>query len=1395
MKDTIELPDLDTMVLKESLNESDESDIGDILDDLHLDDDEKVKRIHDIFLKTSDVPTDKKDDDHKIIKDKISDDIIVMRNGSINDDHAFVGNHVISKTLGDEIRKEQNITPKDPDFGLSDDEAAMVQEAFPIIDGIFKAVESGDDELADEAKKMKEKIKGRIRRSREGIINWKDALQDFVSMKSKRLKKAGLRKNIYQRTGIGVYHREKDIRNYNKCIFYIDTSYSVNNNETQLIPIMVGEIGKVMMDCHFDTVDIHLFDDSVYNEHFDVDAATVRDENWGLEGVSSGGTNIHSVYRHIINHYINDGQLNRDVDAIIIISDVSGMQSSGSIKPFLNRIDTEALRRMLYVIYDDYKMTYLSEVIEEIGKLVAKESTYYVIPLEAFKKQMLEESMKINKKKNLLEALGGASKIVQKKAETGQVADRTEQEKEERLRRSAIQGARALGTLDQVLPELVAKLQEFFPNCRIVKEMTAVLTTPGTYYISDKATVILNSDVKASESRFFMDACKHIDFEAVVGNVIIDSVSFMTFPKSFPKQIKGNFTIRNCKFLKSFENAPIVVTGALYLDAKTINSRKITDVMVDEYANKISKHMELSNIEGGKGIKSVFRKNESLDESMRAVIRKRIMLGESFIYERFGGLLDKPKGEKHGYDPQKWEVYNKNKEIFSNLRDYIKIPWGDIPEENIKVKNTVKDIRDAITGVANIDDIDIAKKGITVLTDEDGKISVILANEGKDKKSKIIYFKDYETGNDIYNIDTIKDEIDSRYNAYENITRTLLDIGIEPKYISEKIERLGRTTLEICALGHLFQGLLWANGVESKDYGKHILYPAKNVFGPTYTGSNRDYVDDIMKIIYGEGTRRYSRARKVGISYDSFQVNVPNIGYTTVNLGSDNQNKRNAFIVTAEFCLRENNENIFKFMSDEYLRAMLKGIAIRAVDDYPKYTLSDVDAIASHDELADMAYKLKDVIIENTALKQQSYTKGLKTKDDASRVLLLFPERMNDMYYFNVDVKPLTVDYLSSVMKRISQSQDERRRGEKESRTVSSKRSTLDAINAERAKRGEKPMTYMEYKQDVISNLAGSFNENVKNLVEGGALSDALNDILSKSYDIFPGGKRNDSVKKLEYNVRLIPGAIDYLSEILDPKQDNPVVKHFKPNTIEYYVDILSDFRKDIDDAVSETSSSVDFRHDVDQINFFSFSMINAIKDILKHDPRTEKITDTVLEDTLAKRTEDLKTVAKTAEKDVAKTTAEVSRKNEAIHKTFSDNIDSIENAIPGVLAAIKGIDFNKLNPKIVQRIRGGKQGLVSMISNDSADALELMKKIHTDAMKNGVPTGAFNWILTSLSDVEQLAKDAPAIVELASDTNVSDANLLRAITALDDKLYDISVNLSDYDTSAAQQDYSANIG
>ena len=413
-------------------------------------------------------------------------------------------------------------------MGLSGSESDIV-ETFPILDRLL----SSDPTLSDEEKKANDefnkKLKGRIKSSREGIIDWRDALQEFVSRSHKKYKNGSLRKLVYINSGIGLRHREKDNNAYDKCVVYIDTSYSVNNKNTRLIPVMVGEIGKIMTDCDFDVVDIHLFSGTVYDSHVDIDSYTVQDEEWGLEDVSDGGTtNISQVYRDIIERYTEDGELIPDVNAIIIITDDEGIfECGGSVKPFLDDLDESVFERMLYVIY---RWKFTKDVAERnIDKVIHPSSQSAIISVKDFKKQMdgYNSNMKSNYK--IDEGFGSLNKLKQKQAasvnpdpDKQTVVDPVD--KKEKMKKINIKSARLNGTLDRLLPDLIANINKFFPNIKQVKEYNGCFENKYSYYITDDAHVILHMDVDGSNINNLCEACSMMTIDQLIGNVTLKNV-------------------------------------------------------------------------------------------------------------------------------------------------------------------------------------------------------------------------------------------------------------------------------------------------------------------------------------------------------------------------------------------------------------------------------------------------------------------------------------------------------------------------------------------------------------------------------------------------------------------------------------------------------------------------------------------------------------------------------------------------------------------------------------------------------------------------------------------------------------------------------------------------------
>ena len=1039
---TMELPTLDPMKILESVNESFDDDIARILDDNNLSTDEIVNRIHDIYLG---IPNNQEITQNTDEPDAIyvPNDVIIMRNGTIDEDNPFNGTHVIDQNIGDEIRKELGITPKDPDWGLSDDEDSMIKEAFPIIDDVFSLNGRNiDKEIIEGGENMKKKIKGRIRKSREGIIDWKRALQDFVSERSHTYTKGALRKNIYQRTGIGLRHRRRVIKDYNKCVVYIDTSGSVNNSSTQLIPVMAGEIGKIMQDCHFATVDIHLFDDTVYNEHFDVDSYTVGDENWGIEGADEGcGTNIHSVYRHILKNYVIDGELNFDVNAIIIISDVSGMIDTGGIQPFTSRFNRHILERMLYVIYNNYSNAYLADVNKSIGELVSKYSQYYVISVESFKKQILSESMNNIKSKKLLSEAVSLASVKKKKEAIAANVDRTDDEKEERLRRAEIQGARAIGRLDHVLPELVANLERLFPNCRMAKEYQAVVASPNMYYVTEDVHVVLHMDIDKSNFDNLVEACGLMQIDQIIGNVSIDGryISFKYFPTNFPKEIDGNFRIMGLSNLRDFSNAPSAVTGRVSINT---TSKFIRPAILNAYRNSIV--ASPTQIDDGRNKpKSFFTMNKT-DESFENIIMERIKLGESFMINEMAVApslepFRKPtraRYQKKGEDSTEFDkrkdnwlkntdIYRKNIDIWMDvIKPIISVGLGDIKENDVTVA------KDAMNISKN--DVKHIKQGFKIYTTKDNLISAVYCKLSDKSEDKLICLRKKDSDDFITNPDDLMNETKSRWNyfkeCFDNIAgrcKILWTNLLEgPRSATDK-----KSTIEENLLNFLFCSLYLLNNQTAKkrvtgNETQKVLYQfaPENIIndGWLVNTDDVDYVDKTIGDILSYLFPGY-HAHRIGDS--TWQVG-PIRKTDIVNLSKTLGNPRDGFIKKAIKSCDDNNLNPCELFTDDILRGFVVGGSVRNKDEYPIYDLDSVKE-ASFDELAEWTWEIKDVNIFDTALKRMTVKTITKDKFgdeifNSGDVMMYFPDRCQKQYYIDVDVDAESVEYAAKKANRIN---------------------------------------------------------------------------------------------------------------------------------------------------------------------------------------------------------------------------------------------------------------------------------------------------------------------------------------------------------------------------------------
>ena len=1367
MGDMIDLPKkLTPMKILESLNESIDDDISSLLDDLSIDDDARVNKIHDLFRDISD-PGDNNQQDQNKKEIYVPDDVILMRNGSVNldDDDAIVGDHVIDKNIGDEIRKEVGITPKDPDWGMSDDEESMIKEAFPIIEDIFKHAPQDDKEILSSAKEMESKIKGRIRKSREGIINWKEALQKFISQKSRIYTKGPIRKNVYTRTGIGVRHRVRTYTNYNKCVVYIDTSGSVNNSQTQLIPIMAGEIGKIVNDCHFNTVDIHLFNSKVYDEHFDVDSNVVKDENWGIEGASDGGdTNIHAVYRHIADKYIDEnGILKYDIDAIIIITDVSGMEyGGGNIKPFLSIFDRYTLERMLYVIYNDYSNKFLKEVTESMDKLISEYSQHYEISVEAFKKQILNESMNIKKRIiNMNEALGGLGSIKRKREEgKNDSSQRSDEEKSERLRKANIQGARALGRLAEILPELVANLKKFFQNCEMVKEYTAVTASANTYYVTEDAHVIVHANFDNKNIDSLCEACSVMIIDRIIGNIVLaHDRTFTGFPVGFPKEIDGDLKLLDLPRFTNFNNAPQAITGKVSIN---IYSRALRNSQ-NEYIKSLKNTLMSIDDEIENKPKSVFTMTMRKDESVSEIINNRIALSESYINEMalpkklstvFPRRSKPQSGSKFTNNDYiaSTELYKKNRNVFFDvINPILNVGWGDISDKDVTVIDNVSEIRKAAKDSKyfekNKDNIDqLGYAGIRIFTTSDNIISAVYAQPDKNKKSKIVYLND-ENGNPITDVKEINDEINNRFEVFKQTYKYLNSVGVKPENMPDKLygrkDKGKNSTVEGAALHILYFLMSMLNGTSGavdytfKPYS--ILYDAFTGDGIHGKYNNGEMFSTLFSYIFPNARMIDDYSAVVQTDNGRFRVNFDQT--------KDRQPGKKGNFNDAYFN-SNSGHSVFECFSDNFLKAMLIGSSLRGVDNDPRYKIDEI-INADRDDLLSMIESVKNVELIKTSLMTLSY-KG-KDKDgnyDHSNpfdVLMMFPDKCEIEYDIRVDVndealnlvrKKVTRDiYKSGMYNDIKDYRYDRATGTRtrsDIKGTSSLKSMLSRKNN--------------------SGVFDSFDSTVKYIVDNKDIFDDAKIAIQDAIDAYTyenSSYSNDDL--LDKFSRSVDDIVNYSNliklkvindpEILDNKSDViDVMLDSMTNLIYFIEDILSPEDKENYKSIIDSGDAL-----VNETKKFSelyAMLIGKDKSALYTNSRGNRTT---YQDIVSRKVDKL---GRKKSKVLQNKTNTGSQNSDRVKSDYAKVVNDLSGCITDVNNIVKGIDFAGASFDAVDYFET-KDSMIRRISNKLDGVISVANKINSE--------GSVDWMNSTLPLLNEVLNICESIMYSDDEETITD--------------------------------------
>ena len=778
--DVIELPNVEKMILKESFCIKESYD--DILSVLLSGESENdiTNRIYDL-LNTKSV-TGETTTDIDPLKDNVPNRII-MRKGTVDKHNLMRGEHVISSSWGDELIKEIGAKPSDPEWGLHTDVESAEREAFPLLDGIFaraaKQIKQEKEKI--ELQKQIDKIKGRIRSSREGIIDWKTALSDFMSVSSERTEKGPLRKNLHRFTGVFANYREEIEDKLDKCAVYIDTSGSVNNGTTQLIPVMVGEIKKIADDCEMNTIDVNLFTTNVYSEK-SVDYSTIKDPEWGIIGASKGGgTNLQAVYDNIEKCYVDEnGDLIEGLSCIIIITDYSGMMDSGDITPYISTFSVDTLSRICYVVYIDGASTLeqyaqqRDDIIDDISSCISQYSTFYDITFANFEKQIKGDNMRY-----INEALDDDDFDWDGSNSTDDIDDFVNTSSDgssiddimntkididaDKNRVNDIRMARHAGDIGMVFPNLEEVVSKNLSDCKVLMSMSGIESINyNAYYFDDNGEFYIKKNYDNTNIHELFDIVDNAVVKELYGNIVLrNNMKFDGFPKNFPNVVHGDITLSMLPNMLSFDNAP--TEG---IDNATLNVNNRIESKQNEYAKML--------IGKGTNVKCATLLKNSKNESLIEAVNERKNLAQKYINESIpviGGMLFKPtKGrfeqnirkDNPNISDQEFETIFKNrvatskhnKEIFNNV--LVNFGLGSLTKDDITVISKRDDVKDALSVLVKNSGAEAYNRYVSLVND--------IENKSADKAFKDSY---------IYKV--IRDAKDTGVNVTEDGLRVFLD--------------------------------------------------------------------------------------------------------------------------------------------------------------------------------------------------------------------------------------------------------------------------------------------------------------------------------------------------------------------------------------------------------------------------------------------------------------------------------------------------------------------------------------------------------------------------------------------------------------------------------------------
>lgn len=703
------------------------------------------------------------------LDDLLNSDKASEENSSNNDfdfgDDVFGNDHVISQEDGEKIRQSENAKVSETDKNFGEDGEVSIE----MIDELYGEIEA---KLTAEEKEIVQKINGdlkqKVQRAKKGIINWKKLLRKFMNSYADVYEKGGMRKNLYKMSGIELHH-PKPLKQMKKCVVYIDTSGSVNNEQTQLVPLMLAEIGKIAKDCGFSAVDVNLFHHTVYTDTDNPDvvartknikpSTTVR-KDWGILA-QDGGTNIQEVYRSIERNYTQNGKLKQGVATIIIITDVEGVMDSGTVSNFIDKFDKSVFKKMVYVIYDRYKDIHKGQLETEVDKVLSPYSSHIEIGLRDFKKQIkarfTNESNNIHMRRRFINEASLADRRKARDEQKAIVQSGDTEKINDVLRKDAIAGGRLLGVgaNDRYFKPIKDIIKNHFPELQETNDGFS-LSKGGLYYITDDMNVRIGINIDKTNIERFAALCITLHdevgckIEEIFGNVTFKlDPNFVSFPVYFPDVVNGKLTLTMLKNMKSFANAPTrVIEASINVNKEMVKQQRV-------YINTLRKN--------GAKVDSISLADRTFD-SVQHEVERRLRLAESYMNESMPDELGKmilPSYRSIGKadNDKRAELEStraQNRIVFDVLRKDYGIDWGNLPNGTFDINEDSVKVREDLEAVLRGSSTEAVKR-YNKIVDEIMKTSKVI-NKHNSKIQKLQQTIGRET--DPNKIQQLQDEVD-----------------------------------------------------------------------------------------------------------------------------------------------------------------------------------------------------------------------------------------------------------------------------------------------------------------------------------------------------------------------------------------------------------------------------------------------------------------------------------------------------------------------------------------------------------------------------------------------------------------------------------------------------------